>query len=128
LRADREYWVSLWAPACAIARSASPRSQLAGRDCPPGRGAAYARSAAVACDGRERYSALTGESMMGIFSWLSRWREDPSAGRQTLIFRNDEDDPEFDEIRRAAAADVAAVEQDDKFFGRNPPADQDEGL
>jgi hypothetical protein len=66
--------------------------------------------------------------MMGIFSWLSRWREDPSAGRSTLIFRNDEDDPAVDEIRRAAAADVAAVEQDDKFFGRNPPASQDEGL
>jgi len=66
--------------------------------------------------------------MMGIFSWLSRWRDDPSAERRTLIFRNDEDDPEFDEVRRAAAADVAAVEQDDKFFGRNAPANQDEGL
>jgi hypothetical protein len=66
--------------------------------------------------------------MMGIFSWLSRWREDPSAGRPTLIFRNDEDDPAVDEVRRAAAADVAAVEQDDKFFGRNAPADKDEGL
>jgi hypothetical protein len=66
--------------------------------------------------------------MMGIFSWLSRWRDDPSAGRTTLIFRNDEDDPEFDEVRRAAAADVAAVEQDDKFFGPNSPADQGDGI
>jgi hypothetical protein len=65
--------------------------------------------------------------MMGIFSWLSRWREDPSE-RHSLIFRNDEDDPEFDEVRRAAAADVAAVEQDDKFFGPNAPANRDEGL
>jgi len=64
----------------------------------------------------------------GLPAWLSRWRDDPSAERRTLIFRNDEDDPEFDEVRRAAAADVAAVEQDDKFFGRNAPANQDEGL
>jgi hypothetical protein len=66
--------------------------------------------------------------MMGFFSWLSRWREDPSAGRPTLIFRNDEDDPAVDEVRRAAAADVAAVEEDDKFFGRNAPSSGEEGL
>ena len=64
---------------------------------------------------------------MGIFSWLSRWREDPSE-RHTFVFRNDEDAPEFDEVRRAAAADVAAVEQDDKFFGPNSPASQGDGI
>ena len=64
---------------------------------------------------------------MGIFSWLSRWREDPSE-RHTLVFRNDEDAQEFDEVRRAAAADVAAVEQDDKFFGPNSPASQGDGI
>ena len=67
---------------------------------------------------------------MGIFSWFrSRWvTEGPEDDEPSLVYLNDEDDPDLDEVRRAAAADVAAVEQDDKFFGRNPPADQDEGL
>ena len=32
------------------------------------------------------------------------------------------------EIQQEAAADVAAVEQDDKFFGRDAPANEDELL
>jgi hypothetical protein len=78
-------------------------------------------------DGRERYSAPTGESIMGIFSWLSRWREDTSE-QHSLVRRDPGDDPELEEIRRDAAADVAELEQDDKFFGAVPPADQDDGL
>jgi hypothetical protein len=67
---------------------------------------------------------------MGIFSWLrSRWiTEGPEDDEPSLVYQNEEDDPELYEIRRAAAADVAAVEQDDKFFGRDSPANQDEGL
>ncbi|MGD0606219.1 MAG: hypothetical protein ABSA53_21865 [Streptosporangiaceae bacterium] len=66
---------------------------------------------------------------MGIFSWFrSRWVTEEPDDRHSLIQRNEEDDPELDEIRRAAAEDVAAVEQDDKFFGRDAPANQDEGL
>jgi hypothetical protein len=66
---------------------------------------------------------------MGIFSWFrSRWVTEEPDDRHSLILRNEEDDLELDEIRRAAAADVAAVEQDDKFFGRDAPANQDEGL
>jgi hypothetical protein len=66
---------------------------------------------------------------MGIFSWFrSRWTTEEPDDQHSLILRNQEDDPELDEIRRAAAADVAAVEQDDRFFGRDAPANQDEGL
>jgi hypothetical protein len=67
---------------------------------------------------------------MGIFSWFrSRWvTEEPEDDEPSLVYLNDEDDPDLDEVRRAAAADVAAVEQDDKFFGRHSPANQDEGL
>ncbi len=31
-----------------------------------------------------------------------------------------------EEMEREAAADVAAIEEDDKYFGRNAPASQDE--
>lgn len=64
---------------------------------------------------------------MGIFSWFRSHRttEDPD-DEPSLVFLNEEDDPDLDEIRRAAAADVAAVERDDKFFGRDAPANQDE--
>jgi hypothetical protein len=74
--------------------------------------------------------ALTREWFMGIFSWFrSRWiTEDAEDDEPSLVFRNEEDDPELYEIRRAAAEDVAAVERDDKFFGRDAPANQDEGL
>lgn len=57
---------------------------------------------------------------MGLFSWFrSRWSQDVPDDTPSLLYRNQEDDPELDEIRRAAAADVAAVERDDKYFGRN---------
>ena len=66
---------------------------------------------------------------MSIFSWFrSRWTTEEPDERHSLILRNQEYYPELDEVRRAAAADVAAVEQDDKFFGRDAPANQDEGL
>ncbi len=62
---------------------------------------------------------------MGIFSWLSRWREDPS-DQHSLVLRDPENDPELEEIRRAAAADVAELEQD-RYFGTGSPA-EDDGL
>jgi hypothetical protein len=75
---------------------------------------------------------------MGIFSWFSsRWREDRSAGGwhedrsgdgPTLVVGNLDDDSDIDEIRRDAAADVAAVEQDDKYFGPHSPANRSTDL
>jgi len=64
---------------------------------------------------------------MGILSWFrSRRSEDaPDDGGSSLI-KYRYDDPDLEETQRAAAADVAAVEQDDKYFGRDSPASQDE--
>jgi hypothetical protein len=53
---------------------------------------------------------------MGIFSrdWLRRWVI-PSGGR---------DDPKLDEIKRAAAANVEEVqEEDEKYFRPGSPED-----
>ena len=63
--------------------------------------------------------------MMGIFSWLSRWREDTS-DQHSLVHQDPGDDPELEEIRRAAAEDVAELEQD-KYFSTGSPA-EDDGL
>jgi hypothetical protein len=64
---------------------------------------------------------------MGIRSWFrSRRSEDvPEDGRSSLIKYRYED-PDLEPIEKAAAEDVAAVEEDDKFFGRDSPASQDE--
>jgi len=64
---------------------------------------------------------------MGIRSWFrSRRSEDaPDDGGSSLI-KYRYDDPDLEETQRAAAEDVAAVEQDDKYFGRDSPASQDE--
>ncbi len=63
---------------------------------------------------------------MGIFSWLSRWRADPPE-QHSLVLRDPGDDPELEEMRRDAAADVAELEQDRWSLGRDAP-DQDDGL
>jgi hypothetical protein len=65
---------------------------------------------------------------MGIRSWFRSLRSadvDEDDGRQSLI-RYRYEDPAFEPVEEAAAADVAAVEEDDKYFGKNSPASQDE--
>jgi len=64
---------------------------------------------------------------MGILSWFRSRRsaDAPDDGGSNLIKYRYED-PDFEPIQRAAAEDVAAVEEDDKFFGRDSPANQDE--
>jgi hypothetical protein len=62
---------------------------------------------------------------MGIFSWFRSHRPSEIVAEDedepfTLI-RHQPDDPGLEEIRRAAAADVARVEQDDKHFGGSSP-------
>jgi hypothetical protein len=58
---------------------------------------------------------------MGIFSSLSRL----GMGRRRLV-RTNVEDPRLTEIEEAAAEDVAAVEQDDKYFDPDSPGQQDE--
>lgn len=66
---------------------------------------------------------------MGILSWFRslRSRDVPDVPDEPRsLLRSRYEDPDLEEIQEAAAADVAAVEQDDKYFGSNSPADQDE--
>ncbi|HEX2820968.1 MAG TPA: hypothetical protein VHO07_12485 [Streptosporangiaceae bacterium] len=65
---------------------------------------------------------------MGIISWFTRWREDRSGDGPTLVVGNQDDDSDLDEMRRDAAADVAAVQQDAKYFGSSAQADRDGGI
>ncbi len=60
---------------------------------------------------------------MGILSWFSARR---SADKQVRLLRRAtpaDDSPEIADIKRAAAAEVAAMEKDDKYFGAQDPED-----
>ena len=64
---------------------------------------------------------------MGIRSWFRSLRSADAAdedGPHSLI-RLRYEDPGFEPVEEAAAADVAAVEQDDKYFGKDSPASKD---
>jgi hypothetical protein len=55
---------------------------------------------------------------MGFFTWLrSCGTVADSDEPPSLIRYNDDEDSDLDDIKRAAAEDVARVEQDDKYFG-----------
>jgi hypothetical protein len=65
---------------------------------------------------------------MGIRSWFRSLRS-ADAGEEdgpSSLIKYRYEDPALEPIEEAAAADVAAVEQDDKFFRRDSPARQDE--
>ena len=65
--------------------------------------------------------------LMGIRSWFrSRRSSDVPDDGQSSLIKYRYDDPDFEPVEKAAAEDVAAVEQDDKYFGRDSPASQDE--
>ena len=59
---------------------------------------------------------------MGFFSWVSSCGTVGEDEPPSLIHIN-EGNPEQTEIQRAAAEDVARVEQDAKYFGRNDTDD-----
>jgi hypothetical protein len=59
---------------------------------------------------------------MGFFSWMSSCGTVGGDEPPSLVRYSDQD-PELDEVKRAAAEDVARVEQDDKYFGRTEPAE-----
>jgi hypothetical protein len=65
---------------------------------------------------------------MGILSWLrSRRSADVPEDQPTnSLIKYRYEDPAFEPVEEAAAADVAAVEEDAKFFGPDSPASQDE--
>ena len=69
---------------------------------------------------------------MGIRSWLRSLRsedvqdEDVPDDEPSSLIKYRYEDPAFEPVEEAAAADVAAVEEDDKYFGKDSPASQDE--
>jgi hypothetical protein len=64
---------------------------------------------------------------MGILSWFRSLRSaDVSDDEPNSLIKYRYEDPSFEPTERAAAADVAAVEEDAKYFGSDSPASQDE--
>jgi len=63
---------------------------------------------------------------MGIRSWFRSRRSPDLPEEKHSLIKLRYEDPAFEETERAAAADVAAVEEDDKYFGKDAPANQDE--
>ena len=59
---------------------------------------------------------------MGIFS---RKRGRHRSGSRSLVHINEES-PKLQQVEEAAAEDVARVQEDDKYFGQDAPANQDE--
>ena len=69
---------------------------------------------------------------MGIRSWLRSLRsedvqdEDVPDDEPNSFVKYRYEDPAFEPVERAAAQDVAAVEEDAKYFSPDSPASQDE--
>jgi hypothetical protein len=65
---------------------------------------------------------------MGIRSWFRSLRstEEPVDDGPRSLIKYRYEDPSFEPVEEAAAADVAAVEEDAKYFGKDSPASQDE--
>jgi hypothetical protein len=64
---------------------------------------------------------------MGILSWFrSRRSADAPEDEPSSLIKYRYEDPDFEPVEKAAAEDVAAVEEDAKFFGPDSPASQDE--
>ena len=63
---------------------------------------------------------------MGILSWFRSLRATDVEDEPRSLIRSRPEDPDLEETEAAAAADVARVEQDDKYFRSDSPANQDE--
>jgi len=64
--------------------------------------------------------------VMGILSWFRSLRATDVEDEPQSLIRSRPEDPDFEETEAAAAADIARVEQDDKYFRSDSPASQDE--
>jgi hypothetical protein len=81
-------------------------------------------AAMTAAGRRDRYRGVG----MGIRSWFRslRFANVPDDDEPHSLIRYRYEDPAFEPVEEAAAADVATVEEDAKYFGKNSPASQDE--
>jgi hypothetical protein len=68
------------------------------------------------------------ESVMGLLSWLGLRRPAEGPGGLRRLVRTGHDKPRIERIKEAAAADVARVEEDDKYFGSDAPAKREDDL
>ena len=69
-----------------------------------------------------RYRHTEGVGVMGFFSWFSSCGTVGEDEPPSLV-RINPDEPELSEVQQRAAEDVARVQQDDKYFHRNPSDD-----
>jgi len=58
---------------------------------------------------------------MGFFTWLSSCGTVADTDEPPSLIRYNDEDSDLDPVKRAAAEDVARVEQDDKYFGGDSP-------
>ena len=69
---------------------------------------------------------------MGFFSWLSscgsRFEDEIAEDQEPSLVHTNYETPKLEEIQRAAAEDVARVQQDDKYFDRNSPGNDPDAL
>ena len=66
---------------------------------------------------------------MGIFSWIVRGGTEGKGWLYRLVSPSGRPDPKTDEIKRAAAADVAAMEAEDrKYFRQDGPGNIEDDL
>ena len=65
---------------------------------------------------------------MGILSRLGLRRSADEPERAHSLIRDRYEDPRIAEAERGAAEDIAAVEQDDRYFDLDAPAQKDEGI
>jgi hypothetical protein len=64
---------------------------------------------------------------MGIRSWLRSLRsQDIPEDEPSSLIKYRYEDPANEQVEQAAAQDIAAVEEDAKYFGPDSPASQDE--
>jgi hypothetical protein len=71
------------------------------------------------------------ESVMRIFSRFdsTKYPEEPRWLRRWVFLKRGPDDPKLDKIKRAAAADVAKMEEEDrKYFRRDGPGHRENDL
>jgi hypothetical protein len=54
---------------------------------------------------------------MGFFDWLRSCGTVADSDEPPSLIRYNDEDSDLDDVKRAAAEDVARVEQDDKYFG-----------
>lgn len=67
---------------------------------------------------------------MGILSWFARTRfpEEPGWLRRWVIIPHGRDDAKLAEIKRAAAADVEEMEEEDReYFRQDGPGNRGDG-